>query len=103
MSVDFKAYLGVGYIIPTELRDRMNEATNYEYEDKFMYTDAYYAEDDEVFFGNLILSANPGCYTLLDEAEPLEADKLDKIIEAAGVGKEFEGVFPKVYLIHQVS
>jgi hypothetical protein len=103
MSVDFRAYLGVGYMIPTELRDRINEATDYEYEDKFMYTDAYYADADEVFFGNLILSADPGYYKSLDEIKPLEVDKIDKIIEAAGVSKEFEGIFPKVYLIHRVS
>lgn len=103
MSVDFRAYLGVGYIIPTELRDRINEATDYEYEDKFMYADCYSADADEVFFGNILLSADPGCYKSLDELKPLEIDKIDKIIEAAGVGKEFEGIFPKIYLIHRVS
>lgn len=103
MSVDFRAYLGVGYIVPTELRDRINEATDYEYEDKFMYTDAYYADDDEVFFGNLVLSANPGCYTSLEEIKPLEVDKLDKIIREAGVEKDFETIYLKTYLIHRVS
>lgn len=103
MSVDFRAYLGVGYIIPTELRDRINEATDYEYEDKFMYTDAYYADDDEVFFGNLILSANPGDYISLEEIKPLEVDKLDKIIREAGVEKDFETIYLKTYLIHRVS
>ena len=103
MSVDFRAHLGVGYIVPTELRDRINEATDYEYEDKFMYTDAYYADDDEVFFGNLILSANPGDYISLEEVKPLEVDKLDKIIKEAGVEKDFETIYLKTYLIHQVS
>lgn len=103
MSVDFKAYLGVGYIIPTELRDRINEATDYKYEDKFMYIDCYDDSANEVFFGNLILFADIGCYTSLDELKPLDVDKLDKIIKEAEVEKDFETIYLKTYLIHQVS
>ena len=122
MSVDFEAFIGIGWVMSAEERDRLVEANLRlikEYpdedipcvEDEFSYIDCYYDESD-VFLGKSIVSINRGEYMNLTAIgsfitpEELEEFTLtyEKIFEACGepLGMDSKWYNPQIYLIHRI-
>jgi hypothetical protein len=122
MSVDYEAFIGIGWVMSAEERDRLVEANLRlieEYpnenipcvEDEFSYIDCYYDESD-VFLGKSIASINCGSYMNLTAIGSfITSEELDefiltyeKVFEACGepLGMDSKWYNPQIYLIHRV-
>ena len=122
MSVDYEAFIGVGWIISQEERDKLVEH-NLELieqfpnqiipciEDEFMWVNAYW-DDSPVFLGKSLFSADEGSYLNLSTLgsfltpEEMEefAEKYTSILRACGedVDPGTKWDQPQLYLIQRV-
>lgn len=122
MSVDYESFIGIGWVIPVEERDRLIEA-NWKLikenpdkeipsvEDEFSYINCYYDESD-VFLGERLAAIDCGEYMNLTAIgslltpEELEEFvlKYEKIFEACGepLGIDSKWYNPQIYLIHRI-
>lgn len=122
MSVDYEAFIGIGWVIGAEERERLIDANLKMIEehpdedimcieDEFSYINSYYG-DGEVFLGKSLVSIDCGEYINLPAigslltAEELEkfVEKYEKILEACGeeLGITSKWYNPQVYLIHRI-
>lgn len=122
MSVDYEAFIGVGWIISQEERDRLverNLALIEQFpdqiipcaEDEFMWINAYWS-DSPVFLGTSLFVAEEGSYinlstlgTLLTPEEmEVFAEKYTTILQACGeeIGPGTKWDQPQLYLIQRV-
>ena len=122
MSVDDESFIGIGWVMPVEERDRLIEA-NLKLinehpdeiipciEDEFSYINCYYDESD-VFLGKRLAAIDCGEYMNLTAIgslltpEELEEFVLtyEKIFEACGepLGIDSKWYNPQIYLIHRI-
>ena len=122
MSVDYEAFIGIGWVISQEERDKLverNQALIEQFpdhiipciEDEFMWINAYWS-DSEVFLGKSLFSADEGSYlnlstlgTFLTPEEMEEfAEKYTSILQACGeeIGPGTKWDQPQLYLIQRV-
>ena len=119
MSVDFEAFLGIGWMLTREQRDQMIDANLALYEkgevecveDEFSWIDGYH-EDSPVFLGERITTVTPGefmCVSDLNsiiDAEKWEAfaEKFATIIESCGINitPDSKWANPQLYIVHQI-
>lgn len=122
MSVDYEAFIGIGWVISAEEKERLIDANlkmieDYPdadimcIEDEFSYINSYYG-DGEVFLGKTLVSIDSGEYMNLTAVgslltpEELERFVLtyEKIFEACGepLGIDSKWYNPQIYLIHRI-
>ena len=123
MSVDYEAFIGIGWVMSQEERNRLvnanrklidehpNDMIIQCVEDEFSYINGY-SDDSEVFLGESLVSIDCGEYINLLTigssltAEELEkfVEKYEKILEACGeeLGITSKWYNPQVYLIHRI-
>lgn len=122
MSVDYDAFIGIGWVMSCEERDRLVdenlkiiEANPNDIipcvEDEFRYINCYWDETD-VFLGKELVSINCGEYlnltaigSLLTPEELEEfVDKFSTLLEACGedLGPDSKWYNPQIYLIHRI-
>ena len=118
MSVDYEAFIGIGWVISEVEREQMIEANYALYEegkapcveDEFYYINAYTGGD--VFLGERVVAVDEGDYICVSDLseiispEKLEAlgEKFATIIEACGIEITIDSKWasPQLYLINRV-
>ena len=60
MSVDYKAGIAEGWLFTEEERNIFNERTNYEFEDDFIFPNAYDSVGDSIFGQWVLENSNEG-------------------------------------------
>ena len=118
MSVDYEAFIGIGWVISDEQRDQMIEANYALYkegkapcvEDEFYYINAYTGGD--VFLGERVVAVDEGEYICVSDLsaamDPAKweafAEKFATIIEACGIEitPDSKWANPQLYLINHV-
>lgn len=122
MSVDYDAFIGIGWVMPREEKERLIDA-NLKIieahpddiipcvEDEFRYINCYW-DDSDIFLGKMLVSIDCGEYlnlTAIGELitpEELEefVDKYTALLEACGeeLGPNSKWYNPQIYLIHRI-
>ena len=118
MSVDYEAFIGIGWVISDQEREDMIEANYVLYkegkapcvEDEFYHINAYTGGD--VFLGDRIACVDEGEYTCISDLSSLVqpdqwdifAEKYATIIEACGITitPDSKWANPQLYLINHV-
>ena len=122
MSVDYVAFIGIGWVISAEEKERLIDANLKMIEDhpdedimcvedEFSYINSYYG-DGEVFLGSTLVSIDCGEYMNLTAIgsllTPEELEKFvltyEKIFEACGesLGIDSKWYNPQINLIHRI-
>ena len=118
MSVDYEAFIGIGWVISDEQREQMIEANYALYqegkapcvEDEFYYINAYTGGD--TFLGDRIATVDEGEYTCISDLSAVIspeqwerfAEKYATILEACGIEITIDSKWasPQLYLINHV-
>ena len=122
MSVDYEAFIGIGWVISAEEKERLIDANLKMIEDhpdedimciedEFSYINSYYG-DGEVFLGKSLVSIDCGEYMNLTAIGSLLTPKeleefvltYEKIFDACGepLGIGSKWYNPQIYLIHRI-
>ena len=104
MSVEYNTFIICGFACTEELRDQINEATNYELEDNFIFIDSWSGGDQ--IFGVILRSLEPGDYLDISDLTitPSVQEKIFELYckippELRWMGLES----PRIYVAHRVS
>ena len=112
MSVEYNSGIVFGWKVSAQEHEKMNAATDHEYEDDFICIDSWRSSSDYIF-GIWIHQCN-GCgeaveINVLDFATKIPDDFMGKAaakLRHMGKGEWFDDekhpVFPKLYLVGQV-
>ena len=99
MSVDFRAGIAEGWLFTEEERNIFNERTNYEFEDDFIFPDAYYGEGDSIFGQWVLENSNVGtAVNLMSMKSNLNISEWITRLEKGGIVP----TMPQTFLINQV-
>lgn len=113
MSIDITAYIGIGWVVSQEQKEKMLEAAKEsdiydEVEDSFRYINSYIGNSD-VFFGDFIVDVDAGDYIDLqsftkDISYKAFLHSFRKILIACGQELKLEEEWsnPRLYLINQI-
>ena len=106
MSVNMRAKIVYGWKVSYEEKNKMNEISNYKYEDKFISIDAYHEQDRII--GEEIKTVEMGecsyfnVLYLFDKIPSDFTDKYNKMLEEMG-REDLLTVKPGFFLIGQVT
>lgn len=99
MSVDFRAGIAEGWLFTKEERKIFNERTNYEFEDDFIFPNAYDGVGDSIFGQWILENSNVGTAINLTalKSELNLAEWIARLVKGGVSPKP-----PQTFLVNQV-
>ena len=99
MSVEYNSGIAEGWLFTEEERNIFNERTNYEFEDNFIFPNAYDGVGDSIFGQWILKNPNVGTainFTTLKSKLDL-AEWIDRLVKGGITPKP-----PQTFLVNQV-